>query len=242
MFIDQSMKRLKGKKFKNFRKKKRNKSRKTVTKHRSRYSSTVKIFSNEASKHLLYLQENKSISPLNDFERNNKTEISMKHIPIMGEPHEPSVADSVKLQFVKLQKFGFPIEPVNSVSYLGVRDQANGSNISYKEDIDKSYNAFSGKVYSLTLDPKGRNAKSKLRSNHGLRKPPLPPALTHIGNPVSMGRVRSIRPLPNLKKVREENRKNINLAIEEANDSIVLTNYRRVRAPHQSKSVSKYNK
>ncbi|CAI2361225.1 unnamed protein product [Moneuplotes crassus] len=194
------------------KKKKRNKSRKIVAKHRSRYSSTVKNFSNGIRKN--------SISPLNEVEKNNRTETSSKNIPYINETQEASVTDSIKLQFVKLQKFGFPIEPVNSAGYLGTRDYSNVSHISYKDEIDRSYNAF-------TENQKAHSIKQKIKSNQGIR------------NPDMMGRARSIRPLPHLNKTRPDASNNINLAINEGNNSIVLTNYKLPRGPYQSKSVAR---
>lgn len=108
---------------------------------------------------------------MNEVEKNNRTEASSKNIPYINEAQDPSVTDSIKLQFVKLQKFGFPIEPVNSASYLGTRDYANVSHISYKDEIDRSYNAFTGNNFWQFLESsKAQSIKHKIKSNQGIRK------------------------------------------------------------------------
>jgi len=74
------------------------------------------------------------------------TELSSLINNIGSEPmaQETSVSDSIKLQFVKLQKFGFPINTVNTIKKNKHQELGIMSNRAYQEEIGMNYRGLAG--------------------------------------------------------------------------------------------------
>jgi len=86
---------------------------------------------------------------MND-ERVNKTEASLKNIPEEINQQDDSMSGSLKIQFVKLQKFGFPENAISSINQP-TREAKNKTNLTkiskmtYQGELELNYNnAFSG--------------------------------------------------------------------------------------------------